>query len=94
MFRAAFDHGGGPDGLAVESDGALYVRQNGGVFDGRGTGEAQVEVIRDDHMEYLADGMGAPDDLVFEPGGSSWVTNTRCEIDFFDPNKNTADGCG
>ena len=82
------DTGGGPNGLAVGSDGALYVAQNGGVFGASGMAEPGVQVIRDRRVEYLADGMGAPNDLVFGPDGRLWVTDTRCEIDFFNPDEN------
>jgi gluconolactonase len=82
------DTGGGPNGLAVGSDGALYVAQNGGVFGASGTAEPGVQVIRDGRVEYLADGMGAPNDLVLGPDGRLWVTDTRCEIDFLNPDEN------
>lgn len=77
--------GGGPNGLAVGPDGAMYVAQNGGIFGGSGPAEPGVQVIRDGRVDYLADGMGAPNDLVFGPDGRLWVTDTRCEIDFFNP---------
>ena len=32
--------------------------------------------------------MGAPNDLVFGPDGRLWVTDTRGEIDFFNPDDN------
>jgi gluconolactonase len=80
--------GGGPNGLAVGSDGTIYVAQNGGVFGASGPAEPGVQVIRDGRVDYLADGMDAPNDLVFGPDGRLWVTDTRGEIDFFDPDEN------
>jgi gluconolactonase len=78
--------GGGANGLAVAPDGTLYVAQNGGIFGASGTAEPGVQVIRDGRVEYLASGMDAPNDLVFGPDGRLWVTDTRAEIDFFNPN--------
>jgi gluconolactonase len=73
--------GGGPNGLAVGADGSLYVAQNGGVFGGSGPAEAGVQVIRGGRVEYLVDGLGAPNDLVWGPDGRLWATDTRSEID-------------
>lgn len=77
--------GGGPNGLAVGPDGAMYVAQNGGIFGGSGPAEPGVQVIRDGAVDYLATGMSAPNDLVFGPDGRLWVTDTRGEVDFFHP---------
>ena len=82
------DTGGGPNGLAVATDGAMYVAQNGGVFGASGPAEPGVQVIRHGRVEYLAGGMGAPNDLVFGPDGRLGVTDTRGEIDFFNPDDN------
>jgi gluconolactonase len=79
--------GGGPNGLALGADGALYVAQNGGIFGGSGPAPPGVQVIRDGSVEYLAEDMDAPNDLVFGPDGRLWVTDTRCEIDFFNPDE-------
>jgi gluconolactonase len=38
------DTGGGPNGLAVGPDGAMYVAQNGGVFGASGPAEPGVQV--------------------------------------------------
>jgi gluconolactonase len=81
------DTGGGPNGLAVGPDGAMYVAQNGGIFGASGPAEPGVQVIRAGGVDYLAEGMGAPNDLVFGPDGRLWVTDTRCEIDFFHPDE-------
>ena len=81
------DTGGGPNGLAVGSDGALYVAQNGGIFGASGPAEPGVQVIRNGRAKYLVEEMGAPNDLAFGPDGRLWVTDTRCEIDFFNPDQ-------
>jgi gluconolactonase len=77
--------GGGANGLAVAPDGTMYVAQNGGIFGGSGPAEPGVQVIRDGRVDYLASGMDAPNDLVFGPDGQLWVTDTRAEIDFLNP---------
>ena len=79
------DTGGGPNGLAVGSQGEIYVAQNGGIFGASGPAEPGVQVIRDGRVDYLAEGMDAPNDLVIGPDGRLWVTDTRAEIDFFHP---------
>lgn len=79
--------GGGPNGLAVGTDGTIYVAQNGGIFGGSGPAEPGVQAIRDGVVDYLATGMGAPNDLVFGPDGRLWVTDTRGEVDFFHPDE-------
>ena len=68
--------GGGPNGLALGPDGALYVAQNGGVWGAPGPAPAGVQVIRGSRVEYLTEGMGAPNDLMFDPDGALWVTDT------------------
>ncbi|MDH6244002.1 SMP-30/gluconolactonase/LRE family protein [Mycobacterium sp. OTB74] len=78
--------GGGANGLVVSPDGTMYIAQNGGIFGASGAAEPGVQVIRDGRVEYLTAGMDAPNDLVFGPDGRLWVTDTRAEIDFFNPN--------
>jgi gluconolactonase len=79
------DTGGGPNGLAIGPDGTIYVAQNGGIFGASGPAEPGVQVISGGTVDYLVTGMDAPNDLVFGPDSRLWVTDTRCEIDFFDP---------
>lgn len=79
--------GGGPNGLAIGPDGALYVAQNGGIWAAQSTAEPGIQVIRDGEVEYLAKGMGAPNDLVFGPDGRLWVTDSREQFDFSRPDR-------
>jgi hypothetical protein len=39
-----------------------------------------VQVIRDGRVDYLADGMGAPNDLVFGPDGRQLALAERCSV--------------
>lgn len=80
--------GGGPNGLAVRADGAIYVAQNGGIWGASGPATPGVQVIRDGRTEYLVEGLESPNDLVFGPDGRLWVTDTRGEVDFFNPDDN------
>ncbi|CAM3148162.1 SMP-30/gluconolactonase/LRE family protein [Prescottella defluvii] len=79
--------GGGPNGLALGPDGALYVAQNGGIWAAQSTAEPGIQVIRDGTVEYLAKEMGAPNDLVFGPDGRLWVTDSREQFDFSRPDR-------
>lgn len=81
------DTGGGPNGLCVGSEGSIYVAQNGGDFGADAKAEPGVQVIRDGRVDTLADGMDAPNDLVFGPDGQLWVTDTRAEMEFFHPDE-------
>jgi gluconolactonase len=77
--------GGGPNGLALGPDGALYVAQNGGVFGASGPATAGVQIVADGRVDYLATGMDAPNDLAFGPDGRLWVTDPRGETGFDAP---------
>lgn len=79
------DTGGGPNGLACSADGTLYVAQNGGAWGASGPAEAGVQVITGTRVEYLVDGLGAPNDLMFGPDGRLWITDTRAEFDLGTP---------
>lgn len=74
------DVGGGANGLAAGPDGALYVAQNGGAWGGSGPAPAGVQVIRDGKVEYLVEGLGAPNDVEIGPDGRLWVTDTVAEF--------------
>jgi gluconolactonase len=69
----------------VDADGTLYVAQNGGIWGAPGPAEPGVQVIHDGTVDYLARGLGAPNDLTFGPDGRLWVTDTRGEITWPDP---------
>jgi gluconolactonase len=79
------DTGGGPNGLACRADGTLYVAQNGGAWGASGPAEAGVQVIAGTSVDYLVEGLGAPNDLMFGPDGRLWVTDTRGEFDIGTP---------
>ena len=71
------DTGGGPNGLACSADGTLYVAQNGGAWGASGPAEPGVQVITGTRVDYLVEGLGAPNDLTFGPDGRLWITDTR-----------------
>ncbi|BBX47845.1 SMP-30/gluconolactonase/LRE family protein [Mycobacterium cookii] len=79
------DTGGGPNGLACDTDGTLYVAQNGGVWGASGPAEPGVQVITGTQVDYLVEGLGAPNDLTFGPDGRLWITDTRSEFDIGTP---------
>lgn len=79
------DTGGGPNGLACSADGTLYVAQNGGAWGASGTAEPGVQVITGSHVDYLVEGLGAPNDLTFGPDGRLWITDTRAQFDISTP---------
>lgn len=82
--------GGGPNGLELGTNGALYVAQNGGIWAAESAAEPGIQVIPadagagGDAATYLATGMGAPNDLVFGPDGRLWMTDSREAVDFTD----------
>ena len=77
--------GGGPNGLALGPDGALYVAQNGGLFGASGSATPGVQIVGHGRVDYFATGMEGPNDLAFGPDGRLWVTDTRAEIDYTAP---------
>jgi gluconolactonase len=79
------DTGGGANGLARGADGALYVAQNGGAWGASGSAEPGVQVITGAQVDYLVEGLGAPNDLMFGPDGRLWITDTRGEFDISTP---------
>jgi gluconolactonase len=79
------DTGGGPNGLACSADGTLYVAQNGGAWGASGAAEPGVQVINGSRVDYLVEGLGAPNDLTFGPDGRLWITDTRAEFDISTP---------
>jgi gluconolactonase len=79
------DTGGGPNGLACSADGTLYVAQNGGAWGASGAAEPGVQVITGSRVDYLVEGLGAPNDLTFGPDGRLWITDTRAQFDVSTP---------
>jgi gluconolactonase len=79
------DTGGGPNGLACSADGTLYVAQNGGAWGASGAAEPGIQVISGSRVDYLVEGLGAPNDLTFGPDGRLWITDTRGEFDISTP---------
>src|ERR1700737_357883 len=79
------DTGGGPNGLACSADGTLYVAQNGGAWGASGVAEPGIQVISGSRVDYLVEGLGAPNDLTFGPDGRLWITDTRGEVDIGTP---------
>ena len=79
------DTGGGPNGLACSADGTLYVAQNGGAWGASGAAEPGVQVISRSRVDYLVEGLGAPNDLTFGPDGRLWITDPRGEFDISTP---------
>ena len=84
------DTGGGPNGLACSANGTLYVAQNGGVWGASGPAEPGVQVINGTLVDYLVEGLGAPNDLTFGPDGRLWITDTRGEFDMSTPDAGPA----
>jgi gluconolactonase len=73
--------GGGPNGLTEDADGALYVAQNGGIFGAnsrsRKPATPGIQQIEGASVRYLAEGLGAPNDLCFGPDGRLYFTDPR-----------------
>jgi gluconolactonase len=77
--------GGGPNGAAVGPDGALYVTQNGGMGEDRGTAGIQRIGPDGDVAMVLTSVAGLPldrpNDLAFGPDGRLWFTDPRGDAD-------------
>jgi len=72
--------GGGPNGLAVGPDGALYVCNNGGMSRQAGRGSIQRVVIDTGKVDTLYSEASnapicAPNDIVFDAHGGFWFTD-------------------
>ena len=77
--RVVAETGGGPNGMAEGVDGALYVAQNGG-FEGAEERPAKpaspgIQLIAEDAVRHLAEGLDAPNDCCFGPDGRLYFTD-------------------
>jgi gluconolactonase len=79
--RVLADTGGGPNGMTEGADGALYIAQNGGIFGAnsrsRRAAAPGIQAIAGGSVRYLAQGLGAPNDLCFGPDGRLYFTDPR-----------------
>jgi gluconolactonase len=78
--RVAATPGGGPNGLAVGPDNAIYIAQNGGIGTKadapRGLPGIQRWELDSSTVEYvLSEGCESPNDLTFGPDGRLWFTD-------------------
>jgi gluconolactonase len=77
--------GGGPNGLALGPDGAVYIAQNGGhVITELAEPVVPPGIQRWDGttVEYVAtEGLQAPNDLAFAPDGSLWFSDPYPRLD-------------
>jgi gluconolactonase len=79
-LRARIDVGGGPNGLAVDGAGIVYVAQNGGIWGGKPGCPAGVQRVEGDRVDHIATApFEAPNDLCFGPDGRLYVTDPRAE---------------
>jgi gluconolactonase len=85
IVRHRHQVGGGPNGLAVDTDGRIYVAQNGGIWGATSKAEPGIQVIADGVVDYLLRGLQAPSDLIVGPDGRLWVTDPRAEASFAEP---------
>jgi gluconolactonase len=79
-IRARIETGGGPNGLAADDEGAVYVAQNGGIWGGKPGCPAGIQRIVGSAVEHIVtEGLEAPNDLCFGPDGRLWFTDPRGE---------------
>jgi gluconolactonase len=79
--RPLIEPGGGPNGLAEDADGVLWIAQNGGtILASRSQRPVRPSLQRWDggEVEDLAvDGLDGPNDCVLAPDGRIWFTDPR-----------------
>lgn len=80
MTEVVCETGGGPNGLAIGPDGALWLCNNGGLGDGTPTGRIERIDLATGKIERVydsADGLPlqGPNDLVFDSTGRLWFTD-------------------
>ena len=82
---AAYETGGGPNGLAVDADGRVVVAQNGSAsFKSRSPRPVRpgIQRLRDGVVDdELVTGCLAPNDLVLGPDGVLWFTDPGNDTD-------------
>lgn len=73
--------GGGPNGMAEDADGVLWIAQNGGTIVRSRSSRVvtpSIQRARDAEVEdVLTDGLDAPNDCVAAPDGRLWFTDPR-----------------
>jgi gluconolactonase len=88
--RVLAESGGNPNGLARDSDGVLWVAQNGGAIirsRSRRVTPAGVQRVADGDVEDVVSGFDKPNDCAIAPDGRLWFTDPRGNgtIDEFAP---------
>jgi gluconolactonase len=80
--------GGGPNGLAIGPDGALWVCNNGGIIPGVERGPGRIERVdlstgRFERVYEVCEGkpLRGPNDLVFDSTGRLWFTDLGVIVD-------------
>ncbi|CAN5324261.1 SMP-30/gluconolactonase/LRE family protein [soil metagenome] len=75
--------GGGPNGLVIDAEGAVFIAQNGGVYGGKPGTEPGIQVLRNGELSYIVRGgePDAPNDLCFGPDGRLYFTDPRGDDD-------------